>query len=163
MKAQLSCFDKCDCACNIVNAVFDQIASTELALPIRLYEICRTNICWYLDRTLVEGDEFEKRVPNEDGLYILWHKDDYCPRHEKFHMRALYVGKGRIRKRVINHWKHKPTKEEMLIYVTYSPMKNRLAKYIEQLMLDVYNFPLNTSENPGTLKLCAHLDQSDVD
>jgi hypothetical protein len=53
--------------------------------------------------------------------------------------------------------------EEMLIYVTHVELCNRVAKYIEQLFLDLFDFPYNKRENPGTRKLCAHLSQSEVD
>lgn len=94
---------------------------------------------------------------------MLWHKNDYCDRHQKFHMKALYVGKGGIKWRIPHHWRTKNTSNEMLIYFSFTEIENRMAKYIEQLFLDLYHFPLNRSENPGTRLLCMYCDQGEVD
>jgi hypothetical protein len=51
----------------------------------------------------------------------------------------------------------------MLIYYSFYPCENRIAKYLEQLLLDTYDFPLNKSENRGNKKLCAYYFQSQVD
>lgn len=80
-----------------------------------------------------------------------------------FHMRSLYVGKGNFLRRLISNWKTKPTHNEMLVYVTHVPLSNRVAKYIEQLLLDIFDFPYNKAENPGTRRLCAHLSPFEVD
>lgn len=97
------------------------------------------------------------------GLYLLWHKDDYCGVHGLYHMRALYVGKGLIRGRILAHWKAKDFSEEMLVYWTFVEMQNRAAKYYEQVLLDTYSFPQNRAENHGGARLCAYLTQHEVD
>jgi hypothetical protein len=78
-------------------------------------------------------------------------------------MRALYVGKGMIEQRLLQHWKDKDFSEEMLVYWTSLEMPNRQAKYVEQLLLDLYKFPHNKSENEGRGLLCAHFEQVEVD
>ncbi|HCP82406.1 MAG TPA: hypothetical protein DIT67_12810 [Octadecabacter sp.] len=78
-------------------------------------------------------------------------------------MQALYVGKGDANKRLRHHWKTKNTEEQMLIYFTFFPCENRKAKYIELLLLDIYDLPLNKSENSGTATLCAYFSQFEVD
>ena len=80
-----------------------------------------------------------------------------------FHMRALYVGKGQIGRRLLAHWKNKDFSEEMLVYWTFIELPNRQAKYCEQLLLDLYRAPLNKNEISGTLLLCGHLSQTEVD
>lgn len=97
------------------------------------------------------------------GFMSFWHKDDYCCVHDRFHMRALYVGKGMIEQRLLQHWKDKDFSEEMLVYWTSLEMPNRQAKYVEQLLLDLYKFPHNKSENKGRGLLCAHFEQVEVD
>jgi hypothetical protein len=78
-------------------------------------------------------------------------------------MRALYIGKGHIGNRLMAHWKQKDFSDEMLVYWTFINLPNRQAKYCEQLLLDIYKTPLNKSETTGTLHLCAHLTQCEVD
>lgn len=97
------------------------------------------------------------------AVYVLWHKDEYCHVHERFHMRALYVGKGALETRLKAHWAAKDLSEQMLVYFSRVGMENRLAKYVEQLLLDTYDFPGNLRENRGRLRLCAHLEQGHVD
>lgn len=94
---------------------------------------------------------------------MLWHKKDYCSKHDRYHMTCLYVGKGCVSSRLRSHWKKKAFSEEMLVYFSYFPCTNRQAKYIEQLFLDLYDLPLNKAENKGVLTLCQHWTQSDVD
>ncbi|WP_156389439.1 hypothetical protein [Brevundimonas sp. Root1423] len=50
-----------------------------------------------------------------------------------------------------------------MIYVTHLILPNRIAKYVEQLLLDLYDFPYNKRENYGSKRLCTHLDQFEVD
>jgi hypothetical protein len=97
------------------------------------------------------------------GLYILWLKDDYCEIHNMYHMKSLYVGKGYIKDRFVDHWKTKNFSDELLIYWTYVKMKNRQIKYYEQLLMDIYKFPFNKHENFGTNKLCTYFTQTEVD
>jgi hypothetical protein len=78
-------------------------------------------------------------------------------------MKSLYVGKGAFARRFIAHWREKSLVEEMLVYWTFTPMPNRQAKYYEQLLLDLFDFPLNSSENSGEQTLCAHFTQDQVD
>jgi hypothetical protein len=78
-------------------------------------------------------------------------------------MRSLYTGKGLFSNRIKNHWKTKETSAEMLIYYSFYACENRIAKYLEQLLLDIYDFPLNRSENKGKEMLCAYYTQMEVD
>lgn len=157
------CFEMCDCQCTTNYEPFDNIASRELKHPISLNELCRRNIGWYTDKSISDSHLDEWGLKGLSGLYFLWHKDDYCPVHERFHMRALYVGKGVFPARLKAHWLEKPTEEMMLIYFSYAVLPNRIAKYVEQLILDCYDLPFNRSENSGKLRLCAHFSQFEVD
>lgn len=159
----VKCFEDCDCQCGKIDKKFDRIATKELAVPITLNQLSRSNIGWFSDRSICEHNIEDWGLDRKEGMYILWHKSDYCTKHEHFHMTALYVGKGFIGKRLRDHWKHKDFSEELLIYFAYVELPNRLAKYIEQLLLDLYDLPYNKAENSGTMLLCAHFTQSDVD
>lgn len=142
---------------------FDLVATQELREPIKLEEICRENIGWYTDKSIADSYIGEWDLKGLSGLYFLWHKDDYCTLHDRFHMSALYVGKGSIPQRLQRHWANQPTEEAMIVYFTYAVLPNRIAKYVEQLILDCYNILFNRAENPGKLTLCAYFDQSEVD
>ena len=157
------CFAHCGCSCTATYDAFNQVAASELRTPIRLEDICRENIGWYTDRSIDDSYLADWGLKGLSGLYFLWHKDEYCAEHERFHMRALYVGKGSIPRRLQKHWAEKPTEEQMLVYFTYAVLPNRMAKYVEQLILDTYNLPFNKSENRGKLTLCAYFDQGEVD
>jgi hypothetical protein len=157
-----TCFD-CGCSCGVVGAKFDEMAAAEMRTPPSLDDLCRTNIAYYCDRTIDDILVRDWPLTKRSGVYILWHKDEYCDVHQRFHMRALYVGKGAFDARILDHWASKPTADIQLIYFSYLDLPNRIAKYVEQLLLDVYDLPLNVSENRGTATLCAHFTQSEVD
>lgn len=158
-----ACFDQCGCSCGGDYRAFDVVADREMREPLLLDDICRRNIGWYSDRTIADAHLGDWGLKGLSGLYFLWHKDEYCPEHGLYHMRALYVGKGSIPGRLKSHWADKPTAEQMLIYFSYAVLPNRIAKYAEQLILDCYDLPFNAAENPGTGKLCAYFSQSEVD
>jgi hypothetical protein len=158
-----NCFEDCSCRCGQTDEEFDQIAMSELVDPIALNRIARMNIGWFSDSSICDHHIELWRLDQAEGLYILWHKSDYCPEHDRFHMTALYVGKGNIGMRLRNHWKNKDFSDQLLIYFTYIELPNRLAKYFEQLLLDVYDFAFNKAENTGTKVLCEHFTQCEVD
>lgn len=158
-----SCFPDCGCSRGDMGEAFDRIAKQEMRVPLKLTDLCRQNIGWYSDRSLEPSGVSGWGLGKRSGLYFLWHKDDYCDQHNLFHMRALYVGKGAFSARLRKHWATKDTSEEMLVYFTYVELPNRIAKYVEQLLLDIYRLPLNISENHGKATLCAYFSQCEVD
>lgn len=158
------CFDGiCECSCNTIFPEFDQILAAETNFGITFYELCHSNIGWFSDKSIVDHHIGEWDIKKTDGVYLLWHKDGYCATHEMFHMRCLYVGKGNIPLRLIDHWKKKDFSEEMLVYWTYLAMPNRRAKYVEQLLLDLFAIPFNKAESRGNETLCAYFTQGEVD
>lgn len=160
----MSCFECDHCQCFKLPSEAEDIRVSELRRPETIFDLCHSNIGWYTDKSICDEhllDQWIKR--GTFGVYVLWHKDDYCDKHGLFHMRGLYVGKGHIGKRLRAHWEHKDFSEEMLVYWTFLELPNRLAKYYEQLMLDVYAPPRNKAEVTGTLALCAHFTQDEVD
>jgi hypothetical protein len=80
-----------------------------------------------------------------------------------FSATALYVGKGRVKKRIFEHAKNKGFTEGRIVYFTFVNISNRKAKYVEQLLLDLYDFPLNKSENRGSESFCAYITQRESD
>lgn len=160
----MTCFEECTCSCGHDNfASFDACAGSELLRPPLLRSIVHSEIGWFMDRSLDDPLIGEWGLEEAQGVYLLWCKNDYCSQHEMFHMKSLYVGKGVTGRRLLAHYKHKDFKEPMLVYWTFYRCANRLSKYIEQLLLDTYSFPLNKAENPGRERLCAHFTQAEVD
>ncbi|UDQ91173.1 hypothetical protein LJE71_09355 [Xanthobacter autotrophicus] len=159
----VSCFPDCPCSCGDMGHEFDRVAQQELRVPLKLRDLCSQKVGWYSERSLDSSGVTGWGLGKRSGLYFLWYKNGYCDRHDLFHMRALYVGKGAFSARLRNHWASKDTSEQLLIYFTYVELPNRIAKYVEQLLLDIYKFPLNSAENRGTANLCAYLAQRDVD
>jgi hypothetical protein len=146
--------------------MFDVVASSEATFVPKLKDLCNQNIGWFMDfKTFGNSLSPKKGWYSKDphGVYLIWYKDDYCDVHNLFHMRALYVGKGPIGTRLNRHWRNKDFSDEMLVYTSAFGLLNRHSKYVEQLLLDTFNFPLNSSENPGTEKLCAYFAQAEVD
>ena len=157
------CFDECDCSCADNVTIFDKCLAEETKFGLTLYDVTHSGIHWYIDKTIEDSGLDGVKFAERNGVYILWHKNDYCAKHELFHMKALYVGKGDPARRLRQHWKEKNTDDEMLIYFTFFPCDNRKSKYIEQLLLDTYDFPFNYSENTGTEILCAYFTQREAD
>lgn len=143
---------------------FDNIACQELEQPMSASGIVNYSLfCTQLpvDPDLIIGDLnhklFLKNIRNKSGLYHLWIDHDECDDHGTYTMLCVYVGKGFAEGRIIDHIKEKwPHGVEL--YATFTQMENRLAKYYEQLFMDVYNFHLNTIENPGEKPLYAVWD-----
>ncbi len=160
----MPCFSTCTCVCGLTPREFDEVLRRETNFTTKIRELCHANIGWYSDRSICDEHLIKDwALSGRVGVYLLWHKDDFCAAHELFHMRALYVGKGHVERRLLKHWEEKDFTEELIVYWTFVEMPNRQAKYCEQLLLDLYFFPFNKSENPGSVDLCAHLTQVEVD
>lgn len=162
----MNCFEMCSCSCgkpSLEHEQFDQILRSELRLDITLRNLCHSNIGWFLDKSQAEHYLYDWPLRGRSGVYLLWHRDGYCDKHQTFHMRCMYAGKGSVAQRFICHYLEKDFSEEMIVYWSYFPSKNRVAKYLEQLLLDTFNLPLNRAENSGEGRLCAHYSQVEVD
>jgi hypothetical protein len=159
------CFPDCPCSCGDSDHEFNDIIARETSFPIRLDSLVSENIGWVFDKSLELkiSEGLITASKNDFGVYFLWHKEDCCCIHQPYHMKALYVGKGAINARLISHLRDKDFSEEVLVYFSYLSLPNRQAKYVEQLILDVYDIPHNNSENTGNKRLCAYWDQSQVD
>jgi hypothetical protein len=155
------CFPHCGCNCNSTDTEFDTIIQAETRLELSLHQLASSNIGWFCDFDDLKFCDW--KISKTSGVYALWHKDEYCPTHEIFHCRALYVGKGYVKTRIFDHALKKDFGDAQLVYFSYVEIPNRHAKYVEQLLLDLYDFPLNTSENSGTGKLCYYMTQAEVD
>jgi hypothetical protein len=118
------------------------------------------------------------------GVYHIWRDDDFCDIHQLHNLECVYVGKGKAHTRMLDHMTdslaeeaarrdpdamaalekrraedRKKKKERFLwdeaYWITFFECENRVAKYLEQLFLDTYHFPVNSNENPGKGELWA--------
>lgn len=145
---------------------FDSICRAELAKPISAEDIVnRSNFCVSIAIDLVEEhgadlfsvNDYLSGLRGKMGLYHLWIEMEHCQDHDKHLMLCAYVGKGYAWDRVRSHIKKWWPREEM-IYISFYECENRVAKYLEQLFLDTYNFHMNKEENSGTEYLYARWD-----
>jgi hypothetical protein len=154
----------CISGCTLCATTFDSLCASELLNPVPLQRLTTANIGWYGNKTVSDQADVNGWCLDERfGVYILWHKADYCPTHGMFRMDALYTGKGHVRYRLRQHWKNKDFADQLLVYWTFVEMTNRTSKYIEQLLLDTFLFPCNIHENSGKTSLNAYWSQSQVD
>ena len=147
---------------------FDNVCRKELVTPVSADQIVNNSnfcTCVAIDIAKVADKEYDLSLNNyfvslkgKIGLYQLWIDVGECQDHDLFSMLCVYVGKGVAETRVLKHIKDKWPENE-LIYVTFYECENRIAKYIEQLFLDTYNFHQNESENKGYESLFARWDE----
>ena len=150
---------------------FDDVCRRELALVASVDEmINRSKYCQCLALDLIgqsKDDEFLNLndhlsgLKGKFGLYHLWIEVGNCQDHQKHSLLCIYVGKGHVKCRVLDHIKTKWPETEML-YITFYECENRAAKYLEQLFLDTYNFHLNTEENTGSGSLYARWEEERI-
>lgn len=157
----MNCYSECECTCGAEGVEFDKISSTEASFTISAKQLAHSNMGWFSDLDDLRDNQWP--ISEDDGVYILWEKDDYCETHNLFHAKALYVGKGLVKKRIYAHAKSKKFSESLLVYFIFLNIENRKAKYVEQLLLDLYDFPLNKAENTGTEIFCAYISQCEAD
>jgi hypothetical protein len=152
----MSCHRPCGCRCGVTGDLFDRALVTETTLDLRLADLLEHSGTEWLTPRGLDGLNPRGSFRQAHGVYVLWKQEGYCPEHEREHMTAQYAGQGRVPDRVYNHWLCKRIDAELAVYATtwYGP--TRLAKYLEQLLLDIYDFPLNVAENRGDRRLCAH-------
>jgi hypothetical protein len=164
-----SCIDN-DFPCqNPDYSKFDCIASSELKNSVSVDEIVnKSTVCTLLplDEQFLIDDltykNFTKSIGKKMGIYHLWIEHDECVHHETHTMLCVYVGKGIVRDRLNSHVLKKwpgSIHQIVRLYVTFFEVTNRLAKYYEQLFLDLYDTTLNTEENSGADKLYAVWDE----
>jgi len=134
---------------------FDQTLVRELSLPLTAHKIVNLSdfcVAILLDMQevdLLETDDYLLSLKGKVGLYHLWvDAEESCPVHNLHKMICVYVGKGLACTRIKEHIRKKWPESET-IYITFFECENRIAKYLEQLFLDTYNFYLNVYENTG--------------
>lgn len=147
---------------------FDNICRSELSISISVNEIINeSKYCQSIAIDFTDESKDEEYLDLHDhlaglkgkfGLYQLWIMIGECQDHEMNSFLCVYTGKGHVKGRLLSHIKTKWPQEEML-YITFYECKNRIAKYLEQLFLDTYDFYLNSEENSGTGELFARWNE----
>lgn len=141
---------------------FDDIAGKELISPPSVDEIINhSEFCTSIALDFIEQsddrltvNDYLSGLKGKVGVYHLWIEVGNCQDHNIYSLLCVYVGKGHAFNRLLCHTKERfPDCHQ--IYISFYECENRLAKYLEQLFLDTYNFYLNRSENPGTGSLFA--------
>ncbi|EKP0297827.1 hypothetical protein ACQXXB_10120 [Aeromonas veronii] len=145
-----------DCNCtHLEHEKFNSIIKDEINKVIAIEDIVNKSYCisfdfeHYDENANLSAHETLQDLKGKVGVYLLWVNLGHCTEHEMYRMLCLYVGKGFAFQRIKSHIKDKWPNSETL-YVTFYECENRIAKYIEQLFLDCYDFYLNKEENNGS-------------
>lgn len=144
---------QCECE-KLQHERFDNISNQELCQKITIQDVFNESYCVMVPIGHIDEKEHLSihevliDLKGKVGVYGLWLNHTYCYEHDMHRMFCLYTGKGSALGRVKKHIQEKWPEDELL-YVTFYECKNRIAKYIEQLLLDSYNFPINSAENKG--------------
>lgn len=159
----MACFDVCDCVCfeDDRSKEFDRCVLREMRNGPSLDEIVGNHAGWYQDgREGRENRDVEtlglRGVP---GVYILWRQSGYCQSHDAEHLTAEYVGKSgsSISARLLRHQLDKSINDVLTTEISLWRCTNRIAKYLEQALLDHFTFPQNRNEVTGSRRLCHHI------
>lgn len=176
----VTCFGPCGCSCDQSFDAFHHLTASELLSPPTLTEMLEATVGWYHDQNpfsqendLGAWEVLEMRLQNTSGIYVLWNQAGFCSEHQLEHMQATYVGKAgsNVTSRLLRHRVEMTVSDLQVVsfgngdefqfslatYVSVWRCSNRMAKYLEQALLDLYDFPLNASENGGTTRLCHHV------
>lgn len=159
-----------DCGSNN-HDLFDDIAKEELAKNVTVESVMISSgysisiaidIVEEYSGFFLSVSEHLRDLKDRMGVYALWKHENRCTEHEMNKMLCLYVGKGKVQRRIRSHIISKWDKDDLL-YISFYDCDNRIAKYIEQLFLDKYDFPLNSEENTGTEKLWCDWNDERID
>jgi hypothetical protein len=89
------------------------------------------------------------KLKNKFGVYHIWVDHGATSTGKDHILQGVYVGKGHLDIRLKQHVV-KYLKELGTVFITVHECENRIAKYLEQLFLDTFEFPLNSAENTGS-------------
>ncbi len=149
-------------------AEFDKICASELRDPITASQILNeSDFCVQIpiNNSLkldeLETSDFLKDLKYKVGLYHIWIDYDACTEHNMHTLLCVYVGKGLAGGRIKKHIREKYSQLETLdtVFCTFYECSNRIAKYLEQLFLDLYSFESNKNENLGANHLFGVWDE----
>lgn len=90
-----------------------------------------------------------KFLDGKFGIYHLWHPRGLGIDRKEGILQALYVGKGHLRIRTDVHLT-KHLNDFGTLFISFYECENRIAKYLEQLFLDTFQFPRNSAETSET-------------
>ncbi|NRD26332.1 hypothetical protein [Frigoribacterium sp. VKM Ac-2836] len=151
-----------NCLDRAADRLFDEAMAVETKFGVNLTDLLDNHDGWYLEpsedgiKKFVQGLGLDK----ESGVYVLWRAIGFCDVHDKEVYDAVYVGKTGIGigTRLRRHLEAKRLGNGMPVEVTTWRGSNRQAKFVEQLLLDIFAFEANRQENPGTARLHVTVD-----
>lgn len=151
-----------DCLDLASHRLFNAAIAAETNFGVTLADLLGNHDGWYLEPAEDGIRKFVKSLglDKESGVYVLWRALGYCDVHNKEVYDAVYVGKTGIgigtRLRV--HLDAKALGGGMPVEVTTWRGINRQAKFVEQLLLDIFAIEANSQENSGSLRLRVTVD-----
>lgn len=141
--------------------VFNEICEKELKVAWRAENFANRDLYFYRVDTDAKWEStdgeislFEPpsaqlgKLKDKFGIYHIWFDHGPTSAQEDHILQAVYVGKGHLDIRLRKHVA-KYLKDLGVVFITVQECENRVAKYLEQLFLDTFNFPLNIAENTG--------------
>lgn len=128
---------------------FDEFIRNETKIAMGFVEILSKGAIF----ACTNMEEFDpiislERISDKVGLYMHWVEYDSATDNEHV-MECVYVGKGNVQMRSYDHATNKIPQGES-VHVTFFECENRIAKYLEQLILDLYRPRCNEHEVYGT-------------
>lgn len=142
-------------------SAFDEVCKKELKKELNAKTFANRDLYFYrvekfLDWDAEWGEHSLHELPSQQlgelqgkvGIYHIWF-DHGSATGSDYIFQAVYVGKGHLNIRLTKHV-HSYLKELGTIFITVHTCENRIAKYLEQLFLDTFAFPLNKAENTGS-------------
>jgi hypothetical protein len=146
------------CADQSLARAFDRTLRAETRFSVSFNDLTLNHVGWYYDADELKDHDFIRELNIKgSGVYLIWDMVDYCEKHEKCIFEAVYVGKAgaEIAPRLLAHFRNatRPLGDGGPMHITIWAGRNRISKYVEQLLLDSFKFPKNKSENRGTAPL----------
>ena len=141
--------------CKIPSASFiNNVISKELALNIKIENVVSQKmVAWnpeFEEKYSTSADlSFREALGNfyqGIGVYMIWEVVENIVYENNYKLECVYVGKGHVEDRMLVH-KKKMSSNQCDFFISFYECENRIAKYLEQVILDFYRTRLNKAEN----------------
>ncbi|UOE86755.1 hypothetical protein [Vibrio splendidus] len=140
---------------NLINRIIYE----ELTLNIKIENVVSSNIVAWNPNfeenySTVEDLSFKDILGDYNkgiGIYMIWEVVENISHQNSYKLECVYVGKGHVEDRMLVH-NGKMSSNQCDFFISFYQCKNRIAKYLEQLILDLYPVRLNKAENTAKTK-----------
>jgi hypothetical protein len=75
-------FNDSDCGCGSEGHEFDEIIKAETQFELAAKELAHSNLGWFCGFDDLRDGAWP--ISDDDGVYLLWEKDGYCPKRDRF-------------------------------------------------------------------------------